>query len=237
MSTRRRDLLADDVFTRLHGLILSNVLGAGQKLIDRELAEQLGVSRTPIREALCRLAMTGLVETRAGRGWYVSQISLKQVTDLYEFRKILEVNAVKLATQNAQPTHLCEFESIQNDIENLIGDPTDHIKAVKLDWEIHELIARASGNESLQKAMHNLLDKLMCFIWVDDVTVSLEVLVKSHREHHSLIQMIKDKKAERATEIIHAHINVAQERLEKVFQARANLQNAVLTVTPTRKSL
>ena len=62
MATKQSELLTDDVYARLRDLILSNVLRTGQKLVDRDLAEQLGVSRTPVREALGRLAMTGLVE-------------------------------------------------------------------------------------------------------------------------------------------------------------------------------
>jgi len=84
-------------------MIVTNALLTGQKLVDRELAQQLGVSRTPVREALGRLSMTGLVEKRIRRGYYVSKFSAEQVSDLYEFRKILEVNAARLAAQNAQP--------------------------------------------------------------------------------------------------------------------------------------
>jgi len=235
MATKQSELLTDDVYARLRDLILSNVLRTGQKLVDRDLAEQLGVSRTPVREALGRLAMTGLVEARTRRGYYVSKISAKQVTDLYEFRKMLEVHAVKMAAQNAQPSHLREFDRILGESKKLTFDPTNHAKAVKLDWEIHELIARASGNESLHQAVQNLLDKIMCFIWVDDVTVDTVTLKAAHRQHQALIQMIKKKNAERAAEIIHTHIDNAQERLTKVFQARDDLRSAVLAGTPSKR--
>jgi len=224
-------MLADDVYAHLRDLILSNVLRSGQKLVDRDLAEQLGVSRTPIREALGRLSMTGLVEARARHGWYVSQISVKQVSDLYEVRRILETHAAKLAAHKAQPSHLREFDRLLIDSEKLTCDPTDHTTAVKLDWEIHDLIGRASGNESLHQTIQNLLDKIMCFIWVDDVTVDMHTLAASHRQHQALIKMIKKKNAERAAQIIHAHIDEAKERLERVFQAREDLRNAHLAKT------
>ncbi len=163
MATKNSKLLIDDVYARMRDLIFSNALRAGQKLVDRDLAEQLGVSRTPVREALGRLAMTGLVESRSRRGYYVSTFSAEQVVDLYEFRKILEVHAVQLAAKNALPSHLHEFECILADLEKLTSDPRDHAKAVKLDLEIHELIARASGNASLHQATQNVLDKFKCF--------------------------------------------------------------------------
>ena len=105
---------------------------------------------------------------------------------------------------------------------------------MKLDWEIHELIARASGNDSLHQAVQNLLDKIMCFIWVDDVTVDTVTLKAAHRQHQALIRMIKKKNGERAAEIIGAHIDNAQERLTKVFQARDHLRSAILAVNPRR---
>ena len=195
----------------------------------------MGVSRTPVREALGRLAMRGLVEARTRRGYYVSEFSAEDVSDLYEFRKMLEVHAAKLAAQNAQPSHLREFDRILVDLEKLTSDPTNHANAVKLDLEIHELIARASGNASLHKAIQNLLDKVMSFIWVDDVTVDMVTLAAAHREHQALLHMIKEKDAEGAAELIRTHIEGARERLEKVFQARDDLRNVVLAATPSKR--
>lgn len=235
MATKRSDLLIDEVYARLRDLILSNVLRAGQKLVDRDLAEQLGVSRTPVREALGRLAMMGLVEARTRRGYYVSTFSAEQVSDLYEFRKMLEVHAAQLAAQNAQPTHLREIDRILADSEKLSSDPTNHADAVRLDMEIHDLIARASGNASLHKAIHNILDKVMSFIWVDDVTVDMVTLAAAHREHQALLHMIKEKDAEGAAALIRRHIDGAQERLEKVFQARDDLRNVVLSASPSKR--
>jgi len=228
MATKQSELVTDDVYARLRDLILSNVLRSGQKLVDRDLAEQLGVSRTPIREALGRLAMTGLVEARPRRGCYVSQISAEQVTDLYEFRKILEVSAAQMAAQNARRVHLREFDRLLKESKMLSSNPTNHGVAVKLDWGIHDLIARASGNESLHKAVKTLLDRIMCFIWVDDITVDTSTLRSAHRQHQALIRMIKKKNAKGAAEIMHAHIDNAQQRLTKVFRAREDLRSAVL---------
>jgi DNA-binding GntR family transcriptional regulator len=233
MASNRSELLIDDVYGRLRDLILSNVLRTGQKLVDRELAEHLGVSRTPVREALGRLAMTGLVEKRIRRGYYVSEFSAEQVSDLYEFRKILEVDAVKLAAQNAQPSHLVEFDRILVDLEKLTSDPRDHARSVKLDLEIHELIARASGNTSLHQAMQNVLDKVMSFISVE--ISDRDALALAHRQHKAILHMIKEKDVEGAAELIRAHVDIAQENLLEVLQARENLRNSALATTPFKR--
>lgn len=234
MEPTKTEPLIDSVYSRLRDLILANVLRSGQKLVDRDLAEQLGVSRTPVREALGRLAMMGLVESRSRRGYYVSQYTAEQMTDLYEFRKILEVNAARLAADNAQPSHLREFERILIESKTLAANPTNHAKSVELDLEIHGLVARASGNESLHRAIQNLMDKVMCFIWVDWVdaaTADPVSIAAAHREHQGLIERILEKDAEGAAKHLGEHIDNAREGLATMLKAREELRNAVLAGT------
>jgi DNA-binding GntR family transcriptional regulator len=236
MTAGHSDLLIDEAYAHLRDLILANVFQAGQKLVDRELADRLGVSRTPVREALCRLAMTGLVEKRVRHGYRVVQFSAEQVSDLYEFRAMLEAHAVKLAVQNAQKSHLREFERILTELQKLSASPGDSATAVALDLRIHDLIAEASGNESLHKAIRNVMDKVMCFI-------SMEIfdkasLVAAHREHKALLSEILAKNADGAVKLIRKHISGAQESLVNVFEVRECIRSAALeaTLTNTRRS-
>ncbi len=237
MAANKAEPLIDSVYARLRDLILSNVFRAGQKLVDRDLANQLGVSRTPVREALGRLAMMGLVEARSRRGYYVRQYTAEEMTDLYDFRKILEVNAARLAAQNAEPSHLREFENILIQSEKLAANPANQAKTVKLDLEIHNLIARASGNDSLQEAIHNLMDKVMCFIWVDWVDASVGDPISTaaaHREHQGLIERIIAKDADGAAEHLGVHIDNARDGLAAIIKARDDLRNVVLAGTASR---
>ncbi len=237
MVANKSEPLIDSVYARLRDLILSNVFRAGQKLVDRDLAEQLGVSRTPVREALGRLAMMGLVEARSRRGYYVRQYTAEEMTDLYEFRKILEVNAARLAAQNAGPAHIREFEDILTKSEELAANPMNQAKTVELDLDIHDLIARASGNVSLYQAIHNLMDKVMCFIWVDWVDASLAdpvSIAAAHREHQGIIERIIAKDADGAADQLGAHIDDAQDGLAAMLRARDDLRNVVLAGTASK---
>lgn len=228
MATSDADVpLIDAVYERLRDMIITNAICTGQKLVERDLAQQLGVSRTPIRGALGLLSMTGLVENRTRRGYYVSKFSAEQVADLYEFRKLLEVNAAKLAARNAQPSHLRKIEQILRELGKLTPEPEDHARAVKLDLEIHELIAHASGNNSLHQAITGVLDKVMCFISVE--IGDKESLAAAHREHRALLKAIKGGDAEIAAKLIRTHIESAQESLLKIVQSREKLQIAVLS--------
>jgi DNA-binding GntR family transcriptional regulator len=234
MAASKSEPLIDSVYSRLRDLILSNVLRAGQKLVDRDLAEQLGVSRTPVREALGRLAMMGLVEARSRRGYYVRQYTAEEMSDLYEFRQILEVNAAKLAAKNATPSQMSEFADILIKSEELAASPANHAKTVKLDLEIHDLIARASGNASLHQSIQNLMDKVMCFIWVDWVDASVAdpvSIAAAHEEHQGLIKRIIARDADGAAERLGAHIDGAREGLAAVLKARDELRSVVLAGT------
>ena len=169
MKFDKPDLLFDTVYSRLRDMILANVLRPGQKLIDRDLAEELGISRTPVREALGRLAMMGLVEARSRRGYYVRQYSIEEVSDIYEFRKILEVNAARLAAKNAQPEDILVFDRILSDLRKLNTKPTNLVKYIELDLELHNQIGKASGNASLCQAVQNLMDKDYCALMMENV--------------------------------------------------------------------
>ena len=153
------------------------------------------------------------------------------MTDLYEFRKILEVNAAKLAAQNAEPAHIRKFENILIKSEELAANPTNKTKTVELDLEIHNLVARASGNVSLYQAIHNLMDKVMCFIWVDWVDASVAdpvSIAAAHREHQGLIERIIAKDADGAAGHLGAHIDNARDGLAAMLKARDDLRNVVL---------
>jgi DNA-binding GntR family transcriptional regulator len=237
MAAKSSEPLTDSVYARLRDMILANLQRSGQKLVDRDLAEQLGVSRTPVREALGRLAMMGLVETRSRRGYYVRQYSADDVSDLYEFRRILEVNAARLAAHNALPEHIAQFDRILRDLKDLGSDPENRAKTVELDLEIHNLIAKASGNAALQQAIQNLMDKVMCFIWVDwgDPSCADPVAIAAaHREHENLIIRIREKDAEGAAEQLGAHIDKARKVLTRLLNTREELRNAVLAGRSSR---
>ena len=232
MTTRQSALLIDVVYASLRDLIISNGLTAGQKLVDRDLAELLEVSRTPIREALGLLTMIGLVEKRARRGYYVRKFSADEVNDLYEFRKMLEVHSVKLAAQNAQASHFAEFDRILSELGKLPSDLGGHAKAVELDIQIHELIARASGNASLHQAIQNVLHKVMCYITVE--IASQSSLEAAHLQHQNLLHSITGKDAEGAVELIRIHLDTAKESLVSVLQARDEIRGTVLSVAPSK---
>jgi len=148
------------------------------------------------------------------------------------------VNAARLAAQNAEPEHIREFENILVKSEELAANPENHASTVKLDLDIHDLIARASGNVALHQAIHNLMDKVMCFIWVDWVDTSLAnpvSIAAAHREHQELIERIIAKDSDGAAQHLGAHIENAREGLAAMLKARDELRDVVLAGTASNQ--
>lgn len=140
--------------------LVDGSLGEGERLTEESLATQLGISKSPIREALTRLESEGLLCIEARRGAYVRMFSGKDASDLYNLRELLEVHAVGLAV--ITPVLLLELaESIERtQIHLQAGDRMAHVEE---DIRFHNLIAAATGNEELRRILENLNHKsLLC---------------------------------------------------------------------------
>ena len=150
----RASVLSEKVFSRLKEFVFSNHFRPGERLLDRDLARLLGVSRTPVREALVRLHQDGLLETRDGRGYFVIDIQdARHIGDLYDLREVLEVHAVHLAAERARPEDLDELGELLPPSTPIAPTRTKRGEEVKLGLKVHEIIARASGNAFLHETL------------------------------------------------------------------------------------
>jgi len=132
----------------------------GTKLTEEWLAKQLGISKSPVREALNRLESEGLVSIEARRGAYVRKFSLKEVSDLYELREILEVHAVGMV--KITPTLLKELAESVAHTEQFLNEK-NLMAHVEEDIRFHNLIASATENEELRRVVENINHKsLLC---------------------------------------------------------------------------
>lgn len=236
MDAEASGLVTDGIYSRLRDMIMGNELVAGQKLVDRDLAETLGVSRTPIREVLARLAMTGLIEQRARRGYYVARFSIEQINDLYDFRKILEFHSAGLAAAHATPEHHLKMQELLNQCEEIAAAPDGQAALLKLDMDFHRLIATASNSKSLQDAVHDVIDKITCLVSVETAGASPGVLRNALDDHAALYRMIKAGDGPGCSSLMQQHIENAREALVRIFKARGDFQRAIRADTPVWRS-
>ena len=147
--------LRDVVFENLREAIVEGGLKPGQRLMEVQLAEQLGVSRTPVREAIRKLELEGLVVMIPRKGAYVANMSLKDVIDVLEIRASLEGLAASLAAERITDEDIKKLENIVEEFKNSINE-LDVEALLRKDVEFHECICKATNNKKLHQLMNSL---------------------------------------------------------------------------------
>ena len=206
--SKRTENLAGQVYNQIKTLILCNEVLPGQKLHHQELSERLGVSRTPVREALTRLVQEGYVSLLPNRGFTCKEIRLQEAIELYELREALEAFAVERAVENLTDEALRKLSAKMS----LYGqDVQKRFTRDRLvyDQDLHLEIARLSGNETLTKTLTQVFERIILKRRTDGLYDPARG-VKAHQEHLRLLQAIKKRNAQEAVKIVRAHIRVGK---------------------------
>jgi len=196
--------LRDVVFNTLRRAILLGELKPGERLMEIHLADRLGVSRTPIREAIHKLEQEGLVTTVPRRGAEVAQITEKSMNDVLEVRRALDALCAELACDRITEE---ELASLQLACETF-GDAvrTGDIKNIaQADVALHDIIVKATGNQRLIQLVNNLSEQMYRyrFEYIKD-TSQHETLVE---EHTIIYQSILNRDKRTAAEAARTHID------------------------------
>ena len=173
---------ATQVFENLKQRILNFHLSPGVKISDKEVARGMGLSRTPVREALSRLAEQGLVESHPNRGFTVKVFSRKEVEDHYRLRDSLEALAVTLTSQHLDREKVRVLRTL---VESYLALMKSHDLARfnDADEQFHDLIAFYSGNSALYGALRNLQGKIRIIRRYDHIrSTSFRETYDEHRQ-------------------------------------------------------
>jgi DNA-binding GntR family transcriptional regulator len=190
-------------------------LAPGERLREIELAKQVGLSRTPIREALSRLESEGLVAHDAVRGVVVAELDYGMVTELYYMREVLEGTAARLAAQHASDVEISILDDLCRQYEAALKD--EAALAVS-NRRFHEMLYRCSHNRYLLNmvtVLHNALSLL------GGTTLgNPERAAESLGEHRAVVTAIRARDADAAEQALRAHIRAAQKvRMQMLFAA------------------
>lgn len=203
--------LRDVVFETLRSAIIRGVLQPGERLMENELAVQMGVSRTPVREAIRKLELEGFVKIIPRKGTYVAELSSQDVQEIYEIRAALESLACGLAAERATKHEIAAMEQYlleENDYLLL----EDIFLTVKTDVGLHELIYQATRNEKIMDIMCNLKEQLYRLRSTSIVLPGRKE--KSLMEHREIVQAIAARKIELARRLGREHIVHAQKAMD-----------------------
>jgi len=207
MESARHRTLTWRVYQDIVQMISSGRLPAGTRLDEQQLAEELGVSRTPLREAITRLVKDGLVENRPYRGNFVRRFTAEEVHDLYEVRKQLESLAVRLAIPHLTEDAIAELQGILREIEAALE--ARDLEAYGLaDQQFHETIAQLSGNTTLITILHQLGGQIQLVRTM--ANQNPDVVEITAMERPEIVDAMAAGDVERATHLMEEHIELVQ---------------------------
>ena len=210
--------LRDVVFNTLRQAILTGELKPGERLMEIHLANKLGVSRTPIREAIRKLELEGLVTMIPRRGAEVAQITEKSMQDVLEVRRAMDALCAELACDRISAEELESLKKACNHFE-LAVKTKDVKKIAQADVALHDIIVQATGNSRLIQLVHNLSEQMYRyrFEYIKDFSQHQRLV----EEHRIIYQGIVNKDKETSSQAAKLHIDnqeiaiIRQIRLER----------------------
>lgn len=206
--------LGERVFALLQRAILRGELSPGTRLNDIELARRLGVSRSPVRDALKRLEYDGLIVVHPRRGSFVVKLTKKQVQDILEVRESLEGLAVRLAVARLSDKDIEELRSTLNTIEVQLSSPEFKEYPHEV-LDFHAYLVQASQNDCLGKFMQAIhgQSRLIRF----QSAASRERSLEAHQEHLAIFEAIAKRDPILAEERMRIHLENAKQYVLKMF--------------------
>ena len=208
-----------DVFQTLRDMAISYQLKPGERLSEIELAERLGVSRTPVREALARLVTEGFLEP-CTRGYMRRPLQVQDVLDLYEARMAVERECLRYAVERASAEQIAEMQDFL-DTSRKAAPGTAVRELVELDEAFHNRIAAMSGNGELARMLGNLNERVRFIRWIDMEKVGRD---STQKEHGAIADAIEKRDRQAAAKLMDEHIALRREQIvEAVTQGLARI--------------
>jgi DNA-binding GntR family transcriptional regulator len=203
--TSRTRSRAEFVYDSLLESITDGRIPNGERLREEEIAAALGVSRTPVREALQRLHSRGILSFGSGRGLVIAELTQQQVGELYAMREILEGSAARFAAKHASPAEVDVLARLQRELAEERGSTA---VLVKLNRRFHRAIYEAAHNQYLLKTLESLHDS---FTLLQSTTFRAPNRRReSDEEHRQIVSAIKRRNADKAEKAARDHIRAAQ---------------------------
>lgn len=207
--------LRDVVFQTLRGAILRGELKPGERLMELQLAAKLGVSRTPIREAIRMLEQEGLAVTIPRKGAEVAKMTEKDMEDVLQIRTVLEDLAMRLCCEKITASELEELREAMDDFEEKTKG-NDVVETARADVKFHEVLYKSSDNPKLIALLNNLREQMYRYRveYLKDKTTHSRLI----EEHRQIYHALKEKNEERATHYVAEHLRNQEDCVKKIIR-------------------
>ena len=191
--------LRERILSSVRTAIVNGQIRPGTRIMEPELAERFGISRTPVREAIRQLESEGLLSVVPRKGAIVASISPQDISNFYELKMILEGHAARLAVKTLTENDLAKMETVNRQIETASVKKKDLGRVLDLHDEFHEIFLRACGNGKLHAIVQNLVMQFQQF----RIIIAMPGRIQgSIRQHEEIIEAFRRKDAARAEELV-----------------------------------
>ncbi|WOH63951.1 GntR family transcriptional regulator [Bradyrhizobium sp. BWA-3-5] len=198
----------DRAYEQIREMVAKFRLKPDERLNESELAKQLGLSRTPLREALNRLSMEGFLNARSGKGFFCRSLDPKEIYELYQMRAAIECGGVRIAVEFGDPAEIEKLLTFLRETADCEGTSTSTL--VGYDEQFHEGIMRLTGNKEMLKTLRNINDRIRCVRWID---MDRRGRKSTQDEHLEIAQALKQKDLQCCLAVLQKHIG---RRLEEI---------------------
>lgn len=204
--------LAEEVAGSIRAGILDGRLSPGERLGEEALAESLGVSRGPVREALNQLQREGLVIIQRNGRAYVARLSREDLDEVYSLRLALETLAVRQAILRTDPKLLDELEGIAAAMDGIGQGASSEQDAARLDISFHDVLCRLAGHKRLYACWSDLRPQVHVLLLSRNVA-DADFRHYGRRSHQAIVDAIRQKDETQAITLIHNHLHGSYKRL------------------------
>lgn len=219
----RRRPLRKIVFTALRQAIMRGDLKPGDRLREAQIAEQMGVSRAPVREAIRDLESEGIVVSRTHRGAFVTELTGSDLWEIYTLRAALESMAVEIVTQQASPGLLATLRESIAEMRAAVQEG-DIDRLVALDIAFHETLCRRSNHTRLFDIWSSMISQIRaCIGLTHTLYLPAEDIIRLHVE---LVEQVANKEAKAAGQTVARHILEAGALIAQEYQASRGEENS-----------
>jgi DNA-binding GntR family transcriptional regulator len=218
------------VYSRIKDMMLNYEIVPGQRLVFVDLAEQLGVSRTPVNNALSILAKEGYLDFVPNQGYSVHRLTLEEAEALYEIREILEVGTIGKAIRHMGAQELATFKQRKQDYENAITDRV-HRKLFILDTEFHAGMIEMTGNAILAGRYRDICQKIFLRFRTEDLRI--DRIQKIVDEHEQIYEAVRIKDVARTKELLKTHNSNARKNLFSIIFQREQIAGKLKNIEPS----
>jgi DNA-binding GntR family transcriptional regulator len=213
---------ADEVYEQLKRDVAEFNLVPGDRFTENEIGERLGVSRTPVRQALFRLQQEGYVEVLFRSGWRVLPFDFEQFEQLYDLRMVLETTAVHRLCADGARTDAALLEQLAAVWLVPVGERSgDMVKVAQLDEEFHCQLVAAAGNAEMARVHRDVTDRIRIIRRLDFTKQAR--IDSTYEEHAKILKAIQRKRGDQAALLLRAHIETSQAEVRKITLHQVHL--------------